>query len=83
MSMITPIQVPVLAHLIVHIHYQLQTLTSSNGKRIYIDDCHYQFLGNYATKSGMGLYGGLLDRCTVSPITDLMFTYLDNDDNHL
>ena len=59
----------------------IQTLTSNNGNRMYIDDYHYQFLGNYATKSGMSLYGGLLDRCTVSPITDLMFTYLDSNDN--
>lgn len=59
----------------------IQTLTSSNGIRKYIDNRHYHFLGNYATKSGMSLYGGLLDRCTVSPISDLMFTYLEDDDN--
>ena len=59
----------------------IQTLTSNNGTRMYIDKRHYQFLGNYAIESGASLYGGLLDRCTVSPITDLLFTYLDNDDN--
>ena len=46
-------------------------------KRKYIDKRHYQFVDNYAAKSGPSLYGGLLDRCTVSPITDLMFKYLD------
>ena len=59
----------------------IQTLMTINGKRKYIDERHYQFVGNYATKSGSSLYGGLLDRCTVSPITDLLFTYLDDNDN--
>ena len=56
----------------------IQTLNYNKVKRVYIDKRHYQFVDNYAAKSGPSLYGGLLDRCTVSRITDLMFTYIDN-----
>lgn len=56
----------------------IQTLNYNKTERLYIDKRHYQFLDNFAAKSGPTLYGGLLDRCTVSPVTDLMFLYLDN-----
>ena len=56
----------------------IQTLNYHKIKRVYVDRRHYQFIDNYAAKSGPSLYGGLLDRCTVSPVTDLMFTYIDN-----
>ena len=56
----------------------IQTLNYHNVQRLYIDKRHYRFLNNHAAKSGPSMYGGLLDRCTVSPITDLLFKYLDN-----
>lgn len=55
----------------------IQTLNYYKVKRVYVDKRHYQFIDNYATKSGPSLYGGLLDRCTVSPVMDLVFTYTD------
>ena len=56
----------------------IKTLNYHNVRRMYIDKRHYQFVDNFAAKSGPSMYGGLLDRCTVSPITDLLFKYLDN-----
>ena len=56
----------------------IQTLNYYNGERMFVDKRHYQFDQNYAARSGPSLYGGLLDKCTVSPITDLLFTYIDN-----
>ena len=55
----------------------IQTLNFDKVYRIYIDKRHYQFVDNIAVRSGPSLYGGLLDRCTVSPISDLD-VYLDN-----
>ena len=46
----------------------IQTLNHHDTKRRYIDERHYHFVDNHVTKSGPSLYGGLLDRCTVSPI---------------
>jgi predicted outer membrane repeat protein len=56
----------------------IQSLVYNNILRLYIETRHYQFIDNYAAKSGSSLYGGLLDRCTVSPIRDMLFTYIDN-----
>ena len=56
----------------------IQSLVHNNILRLSIDTRHYQFIDNYAAMSGPSLYGGLLDRCTVSPITNMLFTYIDN-----
>ena len=56
----------------------IQPLVHNNILRLSTDARHYQFIDNYAAISGPSLYGGLLDRCTVSPITDMLFTYIDN-----
>ena len=57
----------------------IQTLNYYNVKRVYVDERHYRFVENYAARSGASLYGGLLDRCTVSPINiNIKFKYIDN-----
>ena len=56
----------------------IQTINYNNFKRIHIDEHRYEFLDNYATKSGPSLYGGLLDRCTVSRITGLKSKHLED-----
>ena len=50
----------------------LHTLTVSN---IYL--VHYRFSQNYAKISGSTLYGGLLDRCTLSPFSEVHNKYGD------
>jgi hypothetical protein len=56
----------------------IQTVNYNNFKRIHIDEYRYKFLNNYAKKSGPSLYGGLLDRCTISRITGLKSKHLED-----
>lgn len=56
----------------------IQTVNYNNFKRIDLDEYHYKFIDNYATKSGPSLYGGLLDRCSVSRITGLKSKHLED-----
>ena len=56
----------------------IQTVNYNNFKRIHVDEYRYEFLDNYAKISGPSLYGGLLDRCTISQITGLKSKHLED-----
>ena len=53
-----------------------QMLNYHGNHRLNIGEHHYQFVDNYAAMSGPSLYGGLLDRCTESPVVDIVNVYI-------
>ena len=49
----------------------LQVLSHHLNSNKYLYTKHIEFLDNHTSKSGPILYGGLLDRCTISPFAEI------------
>ena len=53
----------------------IQVLNDHGDKKYYLYKSYIHFNDNYASRAGSSLYGGLLDRCSVSALSDAYFYY--------